>query len=119
MTNGAHQSRMGDRSLTSQDCDSLLIAVKRLELSMKPGENITVENIDHLGLVAGIIDEIGLVEQINELLGLPHQEKVSAGHVVKAMISRSARKNQTMSLRAKRSGAKQSQRFSMTLHFVT
>jgi hypothetical protein len=28
--------------------------------------------------VAGIIDEIGLVEQINELLGLPHQEKVSA-----------------------------------------
>ncbi len=26
-----------------------------------------VENIEHLGLVAGIINEIGLVEQINEL----------------------------------------------------
>jgi hypothetical protein len=34
---------------------------------MKPGENIMVENIEHLGLVAGIINEIGLVEQINEL----------------------------------------------------
>lgn len=36
---------------------------------MKPGNCIEVENVDHLGLVAGIIDEIGLVEQINELLG--------------------------------------------------
>ena len=53
---------------------------------MKSGSNIYVENIDHLGLVAGIIDEIGIVEQINELLGQHPQEKVSAGHAVKAMI---------------------------------
>ncbi len=39
-----------------------------------------------LDLVAGIIDEIGLIEQINNLLGEHHQEKVSAGHAVKAMI---------------------------------
>ncbi len=30
---------------------------------------IKVEDIDHLGIVAGIIDEMGLVEQINQLLG--------------------------------------------------
>jgi transposase len=53
---------------------------------MKSGNCIEVENIDHLGLVAGIIDEIGLVEQINELLGQHPQEKVSGGHAVKAMI---------------------------------
>lgn len=53
---------------------------------MKLDKCIKVENIDHLGLVAGIIDEIGLVEQINQLLGQHPQEKVSAGHAVKAMI---------------------------------
>lgn len=53
---------------------------------MKSGERIEVKNIDHLGLVAGIIDEIGLVEQINQLLGQHPTEKISAGHVVKAMI---------------------------------
>jgi len=53
---------------------------------MKPRESLKIENIDHLGLVAGIIDEIGLVGQINKLLGQHPQEKISAGHVVKAMI---------------------------------
>lgn len=47
---------------------------------------IQVMNLDHLGLVAGIIDEIGLVEQIDLLLGQDSREKVSAGLVVKAMI---------------------------------
>jgi len=45
-----------------------------------------IENLDHLGLIAGIIDEIGLVEKINELLGEQPEEIVSPGHVVKAMI---------------------------------
>jgi len=47
---------------------------------------ISVQDIDHLGIIAGIIDEMGLVEQINELLGRHPKEVVSAGHVVKAMI---------------------------------
>ena len=42
--------------------------------------------IDHLGIVAGIVDSIGLVEIINDLLESKPGEKVSAGHVVKAMI---------------------------------
>jgi transposase len=49
-------------------------------------EEIEIKNIDHLGIVAGIIDAIGLVETINELIGEEKGEKVSAGHVVKAMI---------------------------------
>lgn len=49
-------------------------------------KDIEIQNIDHLGIVAGIIDAIGLVEIINELLGEDVAEKISAGHVVKAMI---------------------------------
>jgi transposase len=47
---------------------------------------IKVENLDHLGIVAGIIDEIGLVECINRNVGTHPKEIVSAGEVVKAMI---------------------------------
>ncbi|WP_017659779.1 DUF4277 domain-containing protein [Baaleninema simplex] len=48
--------------------------------------SVEVKNLDHLGLVAGIIDEIGIVEIVNDLLGEKKTEKVSAGLVVKAMI---------------------------------
>jgi transposase len=53
---------------------------------MNPSNEIQVQNLDHLGLVAGIIDEIGLVKQINQLVGQDSCERVSPGHVVKAMI---------------------------------
>ena len=43
-------------------------------------------DLDHLGIVAGIIDEIGLVGTINKKLGTHPQEKISSGGVVKAMI---------------------------------
>ena len=45
-----------------------------------------IYNLDHLGLVAGIIDEMGLVEEINQYLGEDPHEKLSPGDVVKAMI---------------------------------
>jgi transposase len=47
---------------------------------------LEVKDLDHLGLIAGIIDEIGLVEKINEKLGTDKREKVSSGQVVKAML---------------------------------
>ena len=47
---------------------------------------IKVENIDHLGIVAGIIDEIGIVEIINQKLGVDKREEITKGQVVKAMI---------------------------------
>lgn len=49
-------------------------------------KDIEIKNIDHLGIVAGMVDAIGLVEIINNLLGSEAGEKVSAGQVVKAMI---------------------------------
>ena len=42
---------------------------------------IDIQDIDHLGIIAGIIVEI-----IDKELGTHSQEKVSAGQVVKAMI---------------------------------
>ncbi|WP_353933305.1 IS1634 family transposase (plasmid) [Okeanomitos corallinicola TIOX110] len=54
-------------------------------MKLKPQE-IEIQNIDHLGIVAGIIDAIGLVEIINEIIGVEKDEKVSAGQVVKVMI---------------------------------
>ena len=48
--------------------------------------DIDVQDIDHLGIIAGIIDETGIVETTNRLLGTHPLEEVSAGHVVKALI---------------------------------
>ena len=53
---------------------------------MMSSGNIQVKNLDHLGLVAGIIDEIGLVEIINEQVGIQPGEIVTAGQVVKAIL---------------------------------
>ena len=53
---------------------------------MPTTQAIDVQDIDHLGIVAGIVDEIGLVEIVDELLGTHEQEQVSSGQVVKALI---------------------------------
>jgi transposase len=47
---------------------------------------LQVETLDHLGLVAGVIDELGLVELSNELLPPHPQNYISSGQVVKAML---------------------------------
>ncbi len=47
---------------------------------------INIETLNHLGIIAGIVDEIGLVEQIDQRLGRHPKEIVSTGQVVKAMI---------------------------------
>ena len=47
---------------------------------------IEIKNLDHLGIVAGLIDEIGIVEIINNKLGIDSREKISAGTVVKAIL---------------------------------
>ena len=47
---------------------------------------LRVENIDHLGIIAGLVDEIGIVEMLNKRLGIDPREKVSTGVIVKAMI---------------------------------
>ena len=53
---------------------------------MSNSDEIIIKNIDHLGIVAGIIDEIGIVEIINKKLGIDPREKITSGQVVKALI---------------------------------
>ncbi len=53
---------------------------------MNQAGNIKVQTINHLGIIAGIIDEIGIVEIINEQLGIKPQEKLSSGIIVKSII---------------------------------
>jgi len=69
----------------------VVISKRWVNLSQRPKMTakhveIEVKNIDHLGLVAGIIDEMGLVDIINELVGIERGEIVSAGVVVKGII---------------------------------
>lgn len=47
---------------------------------------ITLQDIDHCGIVAGMIAQMCLVEPINQVLGTHSQEIVSPGQAVKAMI---------------------------------
>jgi hypothetical protein len=63
------------------------IEIFLLTNKMTPANSdIQIQNLDHLGLVAGIIDELRIVEIVNELLGIQPGERVSAGVVVKAII---------------------------------
>ncbi|MEG4628023.1 IS1634 family transposase, partial [Microcoleus sp. w1-18aA5] len=52
----------------------------------KPSEAINIVNLDHLGIVAGIIDEMELVEEVNKKVGIRVKETVSPGQVMKAII---------------------------------
>lgn len=52
-----------------------------------PCPDYAVQDIDHLGLVAGMVDELGLVEVIDALIPQDHgQRNLSVGLLVKAMI---------------------------------
>jgi len=47
---------------------------------------IKVINLDHLGIIAGIIDEMELVEEVNKIVGIKSNESLSPGQVMKAML---------------------------------
>ena len=47
---------------------------------------ISVKNLDHLGIVAGLVDEIGIVDIVNNALDIDELEQISKGQVLKAMI---------------------------------
>ncbi|MBG1262674.1 DUF4277 domain-containing protein, partial [Nostoc commune] len=53
---------------------------------MSPISKAEIKNIDHLGIVAGLIDEIGIVEIINFKLGIDPREKITSGILVKAIL---------------------------------
>ena len=45
-------------------------------------QTIQIQNLNHLGIIAGIIDEIGLEEIINQEIGIEEREIVTAGQGV-------------------------------------
>jgi transposase len=47
---------------------------------------IEIKNLDHLGLVAGLIDELEIESIVNEAVGIDRFEKVTAGQIVKGII---------------------------------
>lgn len=49
-------------------------------------EQIEVKNLDHLGIIAGIVDEIGIESIVNDSIGIDKRENISAGKIVKAII---------------------------------
>ena len=49
-------------------------------------EDIKIKNLDHLGIVAGIIDDLEIVEKINKTVGIDSREKINSGQIVKAII---------------------------------
>jgi len=44
---------------------------------------IPVKDLDHLGIIVGIIDQIGLVKEIDQVVGKHPQQKVSTGQALK------------------------------------
>lgn len=52
----------------------------------QPQDEIKVLNIDHLGIIAGIIDEMELVELVNQQVGIKSKEMLTPGQIMKAMI---------------------------------
>ena len=45
-------------------------------------ENLEIKNLNHLGIIAGIIDEIGIVEIVDEQLGTDSSEIISPGVII-------------------------------------
>jgi transposase len=49
-------------------------------------ESVSVERLDHLGVVASIIKDLGLIEMIDSRLGRHEQEEITAGEAIAGMI---------------------------------
>ena len=47
---------------------------------------VTVARLDHLGIVAGVIQDLGLLEMSNARLGLADQEEITTGEAMAGMI---------------------------------
>lgn len=49
-------------------------------------ELVSVERLDHLGIVASVIKDLGIIEMIDARLGLHDQEEITAGEAVAGMV---------------------------------
>ena len=57
-----------------------------LKIMTSSTPKIKVKDLDHCGIIAGIIDEIELVPQIDQMISKHGNQKVTTGQAVKAMI---------------------------------
>ncbi len=57
-----------------------------LKIMTSSTPEIKVKDIDHCGIIAGIIDEMGLVEEIEQMIPQHGNQIVTTGKAVKAMI---------------------------------
>ena len=62
------------------------ISTQQEAFLMEQLTGIKIQTINHLGIIAGIVDDIGIVEIINKKLGIDGQEIVNSGEIVKAII---------------------------------
>ena len=49
-------------------------------------ESVSVERLDHLGVVASVIKDLGIIERIDARLGRHDYEEITAGEAVAGMI---------------------------------
>ena len=47
---------------------------------------VTVERLDHVGIIAGVIKDMGLLEMLDARLGLDDQEDITTGEAIAGMI---------------------------------
>ena len=47
---------------------------------------VTVERLDHLGLIAGVIKDLRITEMINERIVPDDQEEITTGQAIAGMI---------------------------------
>ncbi len=57
-----------------------------LDYFLKVNHSIQTQNLDHLGLIAGIIDDLELENIVDSIIPKHPREKISAGKIVKAII---------------------------------
>ncbi len=63
-----------------------MISSSQLPWTMLSSQEISIQSINHLGLIAGIIDDIGLEQIINEVVGSDPRELITSGQVVKGIL---------------------------------
>lgn len=64
----------------------ILSQKNQINYGVKVLQGIEIKNLNHLGIIAGIIDEVDIVNIINQELGIESQEIVNSGEIVKAII---------------------------------
>ena len=64
----------------------IIIISYSLDYFLEMNQSIQTHNLDHLGIIAGIIDDLELENIVDSMIPKHPREKISAGQIVKAII---------------------------------